>query len=955
MKLCIVVFVSFVWFSVAQRVPQSGMDPQLWACSSTNTAGQIWGMDHGTFPYNHIYLVNSKVNQNNFLVLDIGAWANNTGAEIHMWYNNTGSQGYNQQWRYDTSSGQITSMMNGLCVTARASAVGMTVITGQCSNNNPLQAFDFTSDGHLQLRSAPSFCLDVGSQASCQEAPFSSYVYCNPDASIESRVADLIPRLLPIDFQMLLDNSNPGIPRLGVPPVQFGECLHGTLSGCGAPYTDPKTGYTSTGCPTSFPHILMQSTSFNRSLWSAIGTAVSTEDRALHNQQGIAASIFWAPDINEFRDPRWGRGQEVAGEDPFLTSEWVYHYSTSLQTGEDERYIKAASTAKHFSAYDMESSDGTWRGAFNAIVPDHDLVQYYWPAFRSAVQRAHVQSIMCSYNAVNGIPSCANDFFNNFIVREQWQWPGFIVSDCGAIAFIQDDHHYTNDRNATVAAGLRGGTDVNCGDVYNNYIVSSYANGNINITDLRIAGTRFLRTVFSLGLMDPPERVVYTKYNATMVDTPSHRKLAYETAIQGAVLLQNNASSTNGNKPILPLNGKALRRVAVVGPNANATQGLLSNYHGTNSLVNDHSILAGITRRGATDGFDVNFQVGCWQISCPTTSGFDAAVDAAKGSDVTIVVVGLCSDDCPDSNADNDAHEGEGHDRLTTDLPGHQEDLIRALLATGKPVVVVVVHGGSISMDWTVGNAPAILDALYPGEMGGDAITALLFGDVSPSGRVTTTWYTTNFQHQRNVTDMVITPHSIGSQQIPGITYLYYDQPVLYPFGWGLSYTTFQYKWFNPVNSFVSIRASDIGRQSGDKATYFAVNVTNTGSVVSDVSALAFFSTNLPGEPIQELFDFQRAGSVQPGTTVTLYFSLPPEVIAAVSPDGEQVIVPGTYTVEIGDVHKSGNYVTGKVEITGDAQELFFVEKASCRVRATSTKLRQKGKKKNESKFVSRF
>lgn len=755
----------------AQDYPQEGDYAQLWTCG-TNSRRQSWGIEPSSqpFPMRHVYLQGSyNTSTGYWLVLDVEGWGNSTGSRLHAWENSTsGWQPVNQQWSVNSATGQIVSLMNGMCAEASSALAGMPVTLQHCSSSNPLQSFNYeASTGFFHSSADSTLCLDVGSSVTCLDAPFSGYTYCDPDASIDARVADLIPRLVPADYQALLDNDNPGIPRLGIPRIQFGECLHGPLTGCGAPYTDPTTGYTSTGCPTSFPHALATGSSFNRTLWTQIGQVVSTEDRALHNQGGIAASIFWAPDINPGRPPQWGRICEVTGEDPFLVGEYAFRFSSALQEGEDPRYVKAASTAKHFSAYDMESSDGTWRGAFDALVSDHDLVEYYWPPFRSAVQRAHVQSIMCSYNAVNGIPSCANDFFNNEIVRGQWGFDGFFVSDCGAIDFIFTQHDYTHDYPSTVAAALRGGTDANCGSVYSSWIVPAFQNGTINITDLQTAGARLMRTVFMLGLVDPPERVVYTQYNNTMVDTPEHRQLAFEAAVQSMVLLQNNATKTpwGNGQPLLPLQAGKFRSVAVSGPNANATQTLLSNYHGTNTLVNDQSILAALQRRGAQDGFSVNFNVGCPYISCLDTSGFGAAVSSAASSDLAIVVVGLCTDDCPGGDIDNDAHEGEGHDRTTTDLPGHQEDLIRAIAATGTPLVVVLVHGGILSIDWTKSNVSTILDAHYPGEVGGDAVVATLMGDYSPSGRSTLTWYPSAYQYQRvNVTDMTLAPHG----NIPG-------------------------------------------------------------------------------------------------------------------------------------------------------------------------------------------
>jgi beta-D-xylosidase 4 len=530
---------------------------------------------------------------------------------------------------------------------------------------------------------------------------------------------------------------------------------------------------------------------------------------------------------------------------------------------------------------------------------------------------------MCSYNAVNGIPSCANGFFNNEVARNQWGWDGFMVSDCGAIDNIQNEHHYTSDENATIKVAIEGGTDVNCGSFYNTYIYGAYVNGSITLADLQQAATRFLTTIFWLGLMDPAENVVYTTYNNTFVDTPAHRQLAFEAATQSIILLQNNPTNTpwGANQPLLPLQGNKLKKIALIGPNANATQTLLSNYHGTNTLVNNQSILLSLQRRGVTDGFTVDFSVGCPYISCADTSEFGAATAAAQAADLAIVVVGLCSDNCPGGSADDPVHEGEGHDRINTTLPGFQEQLVLDIAATGTPTLVVLVHGGALAIDQTKVKVATILDALYPGEMGGDAVTAVLFGDVSPAGRTTTTWYPAAYQFQRPlVTDMELAPHG----NVAGVTYLYYNGTTLWPFGWGLSYTTFAFNWLSDDASMVSVDAESFA--SCTSAPVYAVNVTNTGAVTSDVSALAFFSTNVAGEPLTELFDFQRTAALAPRQSVVMYFTLPPTVAALVTPAGDQVVMPGKFTVRIGDV-AAGNFVEGTLQVTGKAQTLFsYVE-----------------------------
>lgn len=938
------------------RAQSIGDDAQLWACNASSPT-QLWLVETSNdFPYAHITLSRSRDSTTGlYLVLDIGAWSNKTGAEVHVWQNSTGAKGYNEQWAF-SGRGNIISKMNSFCLSSAASTAGSRVAMQPCGSvASALQNWTYEQGtGLIRSTARPDLCLDAGSSANCSMAPFNGYTYCNPSAPVESRIADLVSRIEPFDYGQLLGNRNNGLPALGVPQIRFGECLHGAKVQCGAPYTDPATGYTSTGCPTSFPHLLLIGGTLNRTLWTLMATAVGDEDRGLYNQ-GIGASIFWAPDVNPFRDPRWGRGQEVAGEDPTLLAEFAAIYVAALQGegGPDPIHKKVVATCKHFSAYDVENSDGHIRSAFNAIVPSRDLISYYWPPFQSCVQRAKAGSIMCSYNAVNGVPSCANGVFQNAVVRQQWGWDGFFVTDCGALADIYTAHNYTASWNETVRAAMQqGGTDAECDDVYAQYLAGAYQAGYVNLTDMQRSGSNVLRQVFSLGLLDPASSSEYNTYGPERVDTALHRQLAYEAALQGIVLLQNNVSETTvvpnaGAAPILPIPRSALggRTVALVGPLAAATQTLLSNYHGQNKLVEDHSILAALSREGPPNYFFVDYAPGCVDavgnvsVACNTQDGFQDAIESAINSKLVIVVVGLCSDDCPSAD-DEPAREGEGKDRLSISLPGQQEALIQAMVGTGRPVVVVLVHGGALAIEWTKANVPAIIDAHYPGEMGGDALVSILFGDVSPSGREITTTYTAALTQERNMTDMQIGPHTAGDgTAIPGITYLYYDQPVLWPFGWGLSYTTFEYKWYNS-SQFAGTQEVDVQlwAQGIVQAPVYAVNVTNKGKVRSDVSVMAFLSSGQPGEPIRQLFDFQRAAGVEPNATVTLQFTVPITVAARVSEEGVQSLVPGVYAIHIGEVQAVGDaasqYVIGQLRLVGEQEVLFDLKRVEAQYEA---------------------
>lgn len=706
-------------------------------------------------------------------------------------------------------------------------------------------------------------------------SPYSSYLYCNPDAPLQSRIEDLVNRLSPVDFQSLLSNGNNGLPNFGIPKIMFGEALHGALTTCGIPGS-----INSTGCATSFPNPLALSRTLNRTLWNSIASVIGYEARALHNE-GLLGSIVWAPNINNCRDPRWGRCLETAGEDPVIVSEYSSSYISAIQGSEDvSPYLLVPSQAKHAVAYDCEQCDGISRNSFDAIVSKQDLEDYFYVPFKAAVN-AGVSGFMCSYNALNGIPSCANGDFLNAIVREEWGAGNNItvVSDCGAIREIWKDYFYTPDNESAVAAALRGGCDFECGGTFESYIVKSLERGDINISDLRLAATRMLRPVFRMGLLDPPERQVpYMTLSSKDVDTEHARKLAFEAAVQSAVLLVNRpfnrtnssaSSFVSSLNPILPLQpGPLLRRIAVVGPNANVTTGLLGSYHGENLLVLNQSLVQALERRGQVDGFDVITSPGCSNISCTDSSGFPSALVSSSISDVVIVALGLCSDECPGLEFDSLVKEGEGSDRSLTGLPGLQEQLLQEIVALGKPTILLLIHGGSLSIDWAASNVDSILSMVYPGQAGGDAAVALLFGDFSPSGRTTSTWYKNTWQVQRPwIIEMGLSP--IGS--IPGITHLYVDQSfVLFPFGHGLSFTNFQFDWQDQI-----INLSDFDQ--GDYLTLL-INVTNVGSVTSDVSVMGFlvplFNLDVK-RPVQKCFDFGRASMISPRASIQIEMILP--------------------------------------------------------------------------------
>lgn len=871
-------------------------------------------------------------------------------AYIEVQWNQT-EDGVGVGWRFDTAAaGSSAFMWNAtgttLCLTPFGPQLGSLLWLQPCASPpSPNQQWSYNAGtGAIASAAQPGLCLDARTTINCSSPALSGYLYCNSGAATDDRVADLVARLDAYDLGMLLSSYGAGVPRLGVPETAstFAEALHGVWAGGGAKFTDPATGYTSSGNPTSFPHLLALSSSLNRSLWAAVADVVGTEAVGLSNQDlpgtTITARLFYSPDVNLFKFPTWGRGQEVPGEDPTLSAEFASIYSAALQGGPDSRYKRIVSTCKHSAAYDLEDTrphgGNVTRFNFDASVTLQDLVRYYLPPFKACIQRAKSAAIMCSYNAINGVPACANGFLHNTIARGEYGFTGYIISDCGAFSLIcspscytyNKGHNYTTTLNETVAVAVNGGLDAACDPQFGPSIAPAVEGGYVTLSAVRSSASRLLHQVFALGIMDPREQVPYSNYGPQDVDTPAARQLALEAAVQSMVLLQNNmtARSPNGaGQPLLPLPRRGLARVAVVGPTAAVTQGLLSNYHGDPPIVSNQSVLQGIQRVGEEAGFTVAYAPGCSSIACPNTTGFPDAVAAAQGADVVVVVVGLCAQTCIDDALDRPWREEEMSDRGSLRLPGSQEALVQAMVATGVPVVVVLIHGGPLDIAWTKENVPAIVDAHYPGEMGGDAVAAVLFGDYSPAGRLTVTVYPEAFLSQRSITDMRLAPHSdpATGASIPGITHQFYAGETLWPFGWGLSYTQWLFTWI-PGSEVVSVDAAAWASGAALPAP-FAVNVTNVGAVASAVTAMAFLTPDGPGvagQPLQVLMDFQCAGELQPGQSVTLFFAASLDVAAVVTDAGTQELRPGSaWAVRIGDMPGSptGDHVTGRLLLTG--------------------------------------
>ena len=890
-------------FALADAPVTSGTPVQVWPCNASSPR-QVWRLDATPAP-GQVHLGGVHGAPDSGLVLNVLGYSNATGAILNAWVESANGC---QEYVFDAASGRISSPWNGFCVgTANSSGAlpaGTPVVQVPCAAGagTAIEWAYSATTGVFTWQRDTSMCLDAGTAVSCADAAFSGLPYCDPSLAATARAADLLTRMQPVEKAAMLSTDNNGVPRLGIPALSFGEALHGVLVGCGAPYTDGS--YTSTGCPTSFPTGLALGGAFNKTLWHSIGDVIGTEARALHNQGG-ASNMFFAPDVNPFRDARWGRGMEVASEDPVHVAEfaaaYVYGFQGDTSGGaHGTDYVRSVSMPKHAFGYDQEGNGGVHdRTKFCAQITLQLFVTYFLPSFKAAIQRGKAGGLMCAASGYNGFASCAHSDFNNGVLRGQWGGDFAMVTDGNGIGYLFETYgsgasalycdNAAGAANATDACrvGLRGGVDVELGGTLNAHALDALAEGLITEADMETALMRTLPMIFRLGLVDPPAMVPFAALGPRDVDTPAHRQLALEAAQQAVILLRNNVSSVTGT-PLLPLSLAAGAPIAVIGFSASDSSVQLANYHGPNPLADSHTPLLALQRAAAAapgGPVAVRSAVGCVDgAPCNDTSGFAAAVAAAQGARVALVFCGLAPSN--GGGAVPGKSEGEELDRVNITLPGHQEDLIAAIAATGTPIVLIVVRGGAVALSAAlyadVARVPAVVHFPYGGELAGDALANVLLGVVSPSGRLATTQYDASIV-ERSIIDYDLT-------SVEGLTHLYFRGTPQFQFGAGLSYTTFAFEWAS--TSVARVDADAFASGAADAPAY-SVNVTNTGAVKSDVSVLAFLTgTGEPGAPLQQLFDFDRVAALAPGQTATLFFSVPLDVAAEPRADGSMALFP---------------------------------------------------------------
>ncbi|KAK4483302.1 hypothetical protein RD792_010487 [Penstemon davidsonii] len=584
--------------------------------------------------------------------------------------------------------------------------------------------------------------------------------FCKVSLHIRDRVKDLIGRLtLQEKIRSLVNNAAP-IDRLGIKGYEWwSEALHG-VAGPGVKFGGEFPG------ATSFPQVITTAASFNQSLWEAIGKVVSDEGRAMYNG-GSAGLTYWSPNVNIFRDPRWGRGQETPGEDPALSSHYAANYVRGLQGNGATNKLKVAACCKHYTAYDLDKWNGIDRFHFNAKVSKQDLEETYNVPFKACVYEGKVASIMCSYNQVNGKPTCADPTLLRDVIRGQWRLNGYIVSDCDSVQVMHTDQHYTVTPEDAVADSIKAGLDLDCGPYLAVYTEGAIRSGKLNEADVDRALTNLLTVQMRLGMFDGP-RQPYLNLGPKDVCTPAHQQLALEAARQGIVLLQNRNRA-------LPLSTSRHRTIAVIGPNSDVTVTMIGNYAGVPCAYT--TPLQGISRYVKTI-----HEAGCAGVSCGGRQQFGAAEAAAGQADATVLVMGL-----------DQSIEREELDRTGLLLPGYQQELVsRVARASRGPVVLVLMSGGPIDVTFAKNDPKiaAILWVGYPGQAGGTAIADVLFGTTNPGARLPMTWYPQDYITKLPMTDMAM--HADPSRGYPGRTYRFYKGPVVFPFGYGLTYTSFR-------------------------------------------------------------------------------------------------------------------------------------------------------------------
>ncbi|KAJ5379806.1 glycoside hydrolase superfamily, partial [Penicillium cataractarum] len=759
---------------------------------------------------------------------------------------------------FSTASKTNDTSCNSRCSTEPSSSCGGTYVMSLYKISNP--------EGNV---------TNTGFVPACQTQPLCSHPICNTSLSIDERVDSLVNSMTLEEKILNVVDASAGSARLGLPSYEWwNEATHGVGSAPGVQFTSKPANFS---YATSFPAPILTAASFDDALIREIAQVIGKEGRAFANK-GFSGFDFWAPNINGFRDPRWGRGQETPGEDTFVTQSYIRNFIPGLQ-GDDPEDKQVIATCKHFAVYDLETS----RYGNNYNPMQQDLSEYFLAPFKTCVRDTDVGSIMCSYNTVSGIPACANEYLLEDVLRKHWNFSKdyhYVVSDCGAVTDIWQYHNFTDSEEGAASVALNAGVDLECGSSYLK-LNDSLAANETSVETLDQALKRLYSALFTVGFFDGGK---YSDLDFSDVSTPAAQTLAYEAAVEGMTLLKNDK--------LLPLGSlRQFKSVAVIGPFANATTKMQGDYSG-----NAPFIISPLEAFESHHGWKVNYAMGT-TINNQTATGFESALAAAEKSDLIIYLGGI-----------DNSMESETLDRTSLTWPQNQLDLITSLSKLSKPMIVVQFGGGQVDDSFLLKNKgiQALIWAGYPSQSGGSALLDVLLGKRSLAGRLPVTQYPASYADQVSIFDINLRPD--GSY--PGRTYKWYTGKPVIPFGYGLHYTEFEFGWKETLHSEYNIQqlVASCQRSSGgpikDNTPFTAVKARfkNVGHETSDYVSLLFLSSKNAGptpRPNKSLVSYLRLHNITSGSAPVADLPLTLGSLARADENGSLVIFPGRYKIAL--------------------------------------------------------
>ncbi|MCM1245057.1 MAG: glycoside hydrolase family 3 C-terminal domain-containing protein [Roseburia sp.] len=706
--------------------------------------------------------------------------------------------------------------------------------------------------------------------------------YLDESLSFEERAEALVSEMTLEEKVYQTLHGAPAIERLDVKAYNYwNEALHGVARA---------------GTATVFPQAIGLAAAFDEDFMEKIAIAVSDEGRAKFNAQQkfgdydiYKGLTFWSPNVNIFRDPRWGRGHETFGEDPYLTSRLGVRFIEGMQ-GNDDKYMKVAACAKHFAVHSGPEDE---RHSFNAISSEQDLRETYLPAFKACVKEAGVEVVMGAYNRTNDEPCCGSKRLLEDILRGEWGFQGHVTSDCWAIKDFHEFHMVTSTPVESVSLAMNRGCDLNCGNIYGN-LLKAVKDGLVTEETISRAVTRLFTTRMKLGLFDPQEKVPYNVIDYRVVDCEEHKRLNEEAARKSAVLLKNE-------KNLLPLDLSGIKTIGVVGPNANNRKALVGNYEGTASEY--ITILEGIQRFVGED-VRVMYSEGC-HLCKDRIQGLSQGNDrmsevraVAEASDVIIACLGL--DASLEGEEGDEGNEFASGDKPNLELPGLQEEVLKELVKSGKPVVLVLLSGSALAVPYADEHVPAILQGWYPGARGGKAIAELLFGRHCPEGKLPVTFYRTTEELP-----------DFKDYSMKNRTYRYMKQEALYPFGYGLSYTKF------------ALSGTELSSDSIEEGGSIAIrtSIRNTGETAGSETIQVYIRACVEDAPNYQLKALKKV-SLKPGETKEVTLALRAEDFALYNKEGVKILNACEHEVYVGTFQPDRR----SVKLTGTEPEKYIVK-----------------------------